>query len=366
MTVRYPEERLEPADRFRGMFRFCYDRCIACKLCAVACPIDIIYIDVHDEQREVDGKMKKLKVLDRYDIDVKRCMFCSLCEEACPTKPKSIWLTTKTYELASYDRNDLYFNMQELEYWDDRPKYTGPAGRRCSRRRSKRRRSRSPEATSDRQHVAVVFLIIGTIAVASSILVVAMRNPVHSALFLLLTFLCVAVLFVMKGAEFVAAVQVLVYAGGIMVLFLFVVMLINVRHLPDERVLSNFWKGGFAVGLGVFILFVSSCGRASITTNGAEQGDALTTCTERISTDVDARCPTKHRASPRAARRMRTPRRSAMALYTRLPRAVRSRVALPARGDDRRDRHRQARAVGGRRRDGAAASSSSASRRRRK
>src|ERR1041385_6492202 len=102
-----------------------------------------------------------------------------------------------------------------------------------------------------------VFFLVGTVAVAASILVVLMRNPVHSALFLLLTFLCVAVLFVMKAAEFVAAVQVLVYAGGIMVLFLFVVMLINVRHLPDEKVMSNFWKGGFAVGLAVFILFVT-------------------------------------------------------------------------------------------------------------
>ncbi len=125
VTVRYPEERMEPTDRFRGMFRFSFERCIACKLCAVACPIDIIYIDVHDEMQTVDGKQKKTKVLDRYDIDVKRCMFCSLCEEACPTKPKSIWLTTKTYELATYDRNDLYFNMQQLEYWDDRPKYDG-------------------------------------------------------------------------------------------------------------------------------------------------------------------------------------------------------------------------------------------------
>ena len=103
----------------------------------------------------------------------------------------------------------------------------------------------------------LVFFVIGTLAVASSILVVAMRNPVHSALFLLLTFLCVAVLFVMRAAEFVAAVQVLVYAGGVMVLFLFVVMLINVRHLPDERVLSAFWKGGFAVGLGVFLLMAT-------------------------------------------------------------------------------------------------------------
>ena len=126
VTIRYPEERLEPSDRFRGMFRFSFDRCIACKLCAVACPIDIIYIDVHDETLEqADGKKKKVKVLDRYDIDVKRCMFCALCEEACPTKPKSIWLTTKTYELATYDRGDLYFNMQQLEYWDERPEYPG-------------------------------------------------------------------------------------------------------------------------------------------------------------------------------------------------------------------------------------------------
>src|SRR5687768_9010924 len=103
----------------------------------------------------------------------------------------------------------------------------------------------------------LVFLVIGTIAVASSILVVAMRNPVHSALFLLLTFLCVAVLFVIKAAEFVAAVQVLVYAGGIMVLFLFVVMLINYRHLPEEKVLSKVWMGGVGVGVALLILFVS-------------------------------------------------------------------------------------------------------------
>lgn len=101
----------------------------------------------------------------------------------------------------------------------------------------------------------LVFLVVGTVAVAASILVVAMRNPVHSALFLLLTFLCVAVLFVVKSAEFVAAVQVLVYAGGVMVLFLFVVMLINHRTLPEERVLTKFWVGGLLVGLGVMALF---------------------------------------------------------------------------------------------------------------
>src|ERR1043166_4676229 len=103
----------------------------------------------------------------------------------------------------------------------------------------------------------LVFAIIGTVAVAASILVISMRNPVHSALFLLLTFLCVAVLFVMKGAEFVGAVQVLVYAGGIMVLFLFVVMLINVRHLPDAPMATKYVVPGAAVGIAVFVIFAT-------------------------------------------------------------------------------------------------------------
>ena len=96
----------------------------------------------------------------------------------------------------------------------------------------------------------LVFLVIGTIAVASSILVVAMRNPVHSALFLLLTFLCVAVLFVIKSAEFVAAVQVLVYAGGIMVLFLFVIMLLGAEAIPGR---PHWRKLIFPVSLAVIL-----------------------------------------------------------------------------------------------------------------
>lgn len=104
---------------------------------------------------------------------------------------------------------------------------------------------------------AVLFFVVGAVIVACSVLVVAMRNPVHSALFLLLTFLGVAILFISMNAEFVGAVQILVYAGGIMVLFLFVVMLINVRHLPEERVISRAWKGGLAVGFLLFLLLAS-------------------------------------------------------------------------------------------------------------
>ena len=119
VTMQYPEQRAEPKDRFRGMFGFSEERCIVCHNCAKACPIDIIHISDHFEEFEVEGKKKKRKVLDRYDIDVKRCMFCGMCEEACPTKPVAIWLTTKTYETAAYERNErLYFTKERLQSWE--------------------------------------------------------------------------------------------------------------------------------------------------------------------------------------------------------------------------------------------------------
>src|SRR5580693_1042244 len=72
------------------------------------------------------------------------------------------------------------------------------------------------------------FAVFGLLAVASSIVVVAHKNPIYSTLSLVLTLFSVAVLFVMLGAPFIAALQVLIYAGAILVLFLFVIMLLNV------------------------------------------------------------------------------------------------------------------------------------------
>jgi len=82
--------------------------------------------------------------------------------------------------------------------------------------------------------------------------VVAMRQPVHSALCLLLSFLGVAALFVTLSAEFLAAVQILVYAGGIMVLFLFTIMLVNVKRAAGERYVHTQAGAGLLVG---FLLF---------------------------------------------------------------------------------------------------------------
>ena len=118
-TVQYPEQRIEPAERFRGMFKYLPQVCNGCTGCARACPIDIIYVDWHWDKTP-EGKKKK--VIDRYDIDLKRCMFCGLCEEACPLTPVPIRLTTKSYEGAVYERDmELYFDMKKLHEYTGLP-----------------------------------------------------------------------------------------------------------------------------------------------------------------------------------------------------------------------------------------------------
>lgn len=76
----------------------------------------------------------------------------------------------------------------------------------------------------------IVFYALATLTVGSAALVVTRRNAVHSAFFLVIMFMGVAGLYVLLEAEFLAAVQVLVYAGGIMVLFLFVIMLVDLEE----------------------------------------------------------------------------------------------------------------------------------------
>jgi NADH-quinone oxidoreductase subunit J len=100
----------------------------------------------------------------------------------------------------------------------------------------------------------LLFWLLAFVAVAAALGVVVMRNPVHSALFLLLTFVVVAMLFFMNRAEFVGVVQLLVYAGGIMVLFLFTIMLVNVKRLPGEPYLHS--QTGFALALGLVFFLV--------------------------------------------------------------------------------------------------------------
>ncbi len=87
----------------------------------------------------------------------------------------------------------------------------------------------------------VAFVVFAVAALGLAIAVVVARNPVHSALFLLASFLLVACIFILQKAEFVGAVQILVYAGGIMVLFLFVIMLVHQRTVKGLVTFQHQW-----------------------------------------------------------------------------------------------------------------------------
>src|SRR5918911_3593785 len=87
----------------------------------------------------------------------------------------------------------------------------------------------------------ILFYIFATIAVVSAILVITRHNVVHSAAFLGSTLFAVAGIFLTLHAEFLAGVQVIVYVGGILVLFVFVIMLISVERSQHERQFNRQW-----------------------------------------------------------------------------------------------------------------------------
>ena len=99
---------------------------------------------------------------------------------------------------------------------------------------------------------AIAFYTLAAFILGFGVLVISTKNTVHSVLFLVMNFLFVAALYILLGAQFLAVIQILVYAGGIVVLYLFVVMLVNLKRPPeahqDPRRMTNL---GFAIAAGV-------------------------------------------------------------------------------------------------------------------
>jgi len=110
----------------------------------------------------------------------------------------------------------------------------------------------------------VIFIILSIITVGGALMVVLSRSPVNSILFLLLTFFGIASFYVMLGAQFLAAVQLIVYAGAILVLFLFAVMLLNIGKIEEKS--SAFLKAlGIVCGGIILILLTTVLGSLNFT-----------------------------------------------------------------------------------------------------
>jgi NADH-quinone oxidoreductase subunit J len=101
------------------------------------------------------------------------------------------------------------------------------------------------------------FYLLSGIMLIGGVLVITRKNAVHSALALIVTLLCQAGLYLMLYAPFVAGVQIILYAGGIMVLFLFVIMLISIERTMKERQFNKQWLVGIAAAAALGGLFIT-------------------------------------------------------------------------------------------------------------
>ena len=251
------------------------EKCIGCELCAGVCPAKCIYVRGADNDPENPTSPGE-RYGFVYEINYLRCIHCDLCVEACPTEAIT---ETKLFEFSFTNRDDAIYTKTELLVGDDgRPqrlpwedwregedadtsgwmRATSPSGdadfigrgrveRRARLRRAgsraaagRGRRQRPSSTDGERRRRAVmqllVFVIASLMVLVGAVGVVMRRHPVHAALSLVLTLFGVAVHFVALEAHFLAAVQVIVYAGAIVVLFLFVIMLLGVDKAEDLRI----------------------------------------------------------------------------------------------------------------------------------
>jgi NADH-quinone oxidoreductase subunit I len=108
-TVQYPEQKPYLPPRYRGRIILSRDpdgneRCVACYLCAVACPVDCIALQKTEDET---GRWYP----EFFRINFSRCIFCGMCEEACPTYAIQL---TPDYEMSEYDRQNLVYEKEDL------------------------------------------------------------------------------------------------------------------------------------------------------------------------------------------------------------------------------------------------------------
>ena len=259
------------------------EKCIGCELCAGVCPARCIYVRGADNPPD-DPVSPGERYGFVYEINYLRCIHCDLCVEACPTEAIT---ESKLFEFSFTNRQDAIYTKAELVVDDDglpaaaavgglvRPRRrrrqhlglgaghrarpatpttmgkvgvvgrarlrreaarAGPVGARARRPTPSGRRRRARRRPRRRAPLMELFVFLvagGRRASSARSAWCCNSNPVHAALSLVGTLFGIAVLFVAQEANFLAAVQVIVYAGAIVVLFLFVIMLLGVDRAED-------------------------------------------------------------------------------------------------------------------------------------
>ena len=255
VTLQYPEERWEIPEGYRGFLHNDIKTCTACTMCVKMCPVDCISLE------SVRGADKRM-VLASYDINIGRCMYCGLCVEVCP--PKSL-KHTSGYEMASVDRGELILHFIAEDAAEIKARVArqvaeaaakaaeaakAEAGKAAKAAETPKPADLSAEAAKvpgngaeggeggGEQRMSgpaeYIFYAAAAMTVGAAILVAILPNILYAAVALLFSFAGVAGLYVLLSADFLAATQILVYVGGILVLLLFAVFLSN--RISDAKI----------------------------------------------------------------------------------------------------------------------------------
>ncbi len=128
----------------------------------------------------------------------------------------------------------------------------------------------------------VLFIYFAAAIISLSLLVISRKNVVHSILYMLILFFHIAGLYLFLNAEFLAMIQIIVYAGAILVLFLFVIMLLNLRHeITEERYIGE-WPAGITIALSLLIVFLITTGSIHLGEKGSWSIDEVNTTTHTM------------------------------------------------------------------------------------
>ena len=115
--------------------------------------------------------------------------------------------------------------------------------------------------------VAILFWLLTVMTLGSAILVITSKNPVHSILALIVTFFSISGHYILLNAQFLAIVNIIVYAGAIMVLFLFVVMLMNLNASTEPKKNRLLQFAGFISGGSLFLVIIAAMMRSNTGSN---------------------------------------------------------------------------------------------------
>ena len=294
VTESYPENPGPVKPRYHGrhqLNRYAdgLEKCIGCELCAWSCPADAIYVegaDNTDEARFSPGE----RYGRVYQINYLRCIGCGLCVEACPTRALTM---TNHYEMADDNRADLIYEKQNLlapmlegmtpaphpraEGSTDADYYRGNITARWPAQHTDLGRHKviapmttllaADAITRTSTGEAVTFWVLGTLALIGALGVVMAANAVYCAMSLAMTMIVLAVFYMIEDALFLGVVQIVVYTGAVMMLFLFVLMLIGVDSAESlVETLRGQRVAAVVAGLAFGIVLIAGIG--SVATQG--------------------------------------------------------------------------------------------------